>query len=101
MSRRSDSLKDFAIGVSITATMREQLDSIQDRYMAVVKENKTLNKDVPRWNGSVQNSSGKLQAKRNQRSLPTIGGQSSGGCQMGLLTTRYMSKMPKSNADTR
>ena len=44
MSSRSDSLKDFAIGVSITATMREQLDSIQDRYMAVVKENETLKK---------------------------------------------------------
>jgi hypothetical protein len=44
MSSRNDSLKDFAIGVSITAAMWEQLVSIQDRFMAVVKENETLKK---------------------------------------------------------
>jgi len=44
MSSRIDHLNDFAIGVSITAAMREQLVSMQDRYMAVVKENETLKK---------------------------------------------------------
>jgi hypothetical protein len=42
MSSRGDLLNHFAIGVSITASMREQLISIQDRYIAVVKENETL-----------------------------------------------------------
>ncbi len=42
MSSRSDFLKEFAIGVRISAGMRERLIFVQERYAALQQENETL-----------------------------------------------------------